>query len=154
VEPKTFTVTAADGGRGRLFIPVPLDLGAAWGPRTRHPVGGTVNGRRVRAVVEETLAGYGFLIGAAWIRDNPITVGDEVAVTIAPEGPQRIDLAEDVAGALAASPAAAAFFDTLAQFYRKGYLRWVDATKQRPAVRAARIAEMVALLEAGVKQRP
>jgi len=38
------------------------------------------------------------------------------------------DLAEDIARALAASPAAAAFFDTLAQFYRKAYLRYIDAT--------------------------
>jgi hypothetical protein len=34
------------------------------------------------------------------------------------EGPQRADLAEDIAAALAASPAAAPFSDTLAQFYR------------------------------------
>jgi uncharacterized protein YdeI (YjbR/CyaY-like superfamily) len=35
---------------------------------------------------------------------------------------------DDIAAAPAASPAAGAFFDTLAQFYRKGYLRWIDAT--------------------------
>ena len=67
---------------------------------------------------------------------------------------QRGDLADDIAAALAANPAAGAFFDTLAQFYRKAYLRWIDGTKRRPDVRAARIAEMVDLLAAGVKQRP
>jgi hypothetical protein len=46
-----------------------------------------------------------------------------------------------------------AFFDTLAQFYRKAYLRWIDATTGRPEVRAARIAEVVDLLAAGIKQR-
>ena len=49
---------------------------------------------------------------------------------------------------------AAAFFDSLAQFYTRAYLRWIDATKRRPDVRAARIAEMVELLKAGRKQRP
>jgi hypothetical protein len=49
---------------------------------------------------------------------------------------------------------AGAFFDSLAQFYRKGYLRWIDATKRRPDVRAERIAEVVRLLNAGVKERP
>ena len=56
--------------------------------------------------------------------------------------------------ALAADPAAGAFFDTLAQFYRKAYLRWIDSTTRRPDLRAARIAEVVGLLAAGVKQRP
>ncbi|MBM0240493.1 YdeI/OmpD-associated family protein [Micromonospora sp. ATA32] len=51
---------------------------------------------------------------------------------IEPEGPQRQDLAEDVAAALEAHPQAAAFFDSLAQFYRRAYLRWIDATKRQP----------------------
>ena len=68
--------------------------------------------------------------------------------------PQRGDLAGDIAAALAANPAAGAFFDTLAQFYRKAYLRWIDATTRRPDVRAARIAEVVDLLAAGIKERP
>jgi hypothetical protein len=42
----------------------------------------------------------------------------------------------------------------LAQFYRRGYLRWIEATKRRPDERARRIAEMVALLDKGVKERP
>ena len=83
-----------------------------------------------------------------------IAIGDEVMVELAPEGPQRGDLANDVANALAANPAAGAFFDTLAQFYRKAYLRWIDATTRRPDLRAARIAEVVGLLAAGVKERP
>ena len=61
----------------------------------------------------------------------------------------------DVAAAFAANPAAGTFFDTLAQFYRQqAYLRWIDATARRPDVRAARIAEVVDLLAAGIKQRP
>jgi uncharacterized protein YdeI (YjbR/CyaY-like superfamily) len=81
-------------------------------------------------------------------------IGGDVNVELAPEGPQRGDLADDIAAALAASPAAGAFFDTLAQFYRKAYLRWIDATSRRPDVRAARISEVVALLAAGIKERP
>jgi uncharacterized protein YdeI (YjbR/CyaY-like superfamily) len=77
-----------------------------------------------------------------------------VTAELAPEGPQRGDLADDIAVALAANPAAGAFFDTLAQFYRKAYLRWIDATTRRPDVRAARIAEVVGLLAAGIKERP
>ena len=71
-----------------------------------------------------------------------------------PEGPQRGDLAEDIAAALAANPAASTFWDTLAQFYRKAYLRWINATTRRPDLRAVRIAEVVDLLAAGIKERP
>ena len=78
-----------------------------------------------------------------------IAIGDDVTVELAPEGPQRGDLADDIAAALAADPAAGAFFDTLAQFYRKAYLRWIDATTRRPDVRAARIAEVAACSRRG-----
>jgi len=63
--------------------------------------------------------------------------GDEVEVVLYPEGPQRANLAPDVAAALDTAPDAAAFFDSLAQFYRRGYLRWIDATKRSPDKRAA-----------------
>ena len=75
-------------------------------------------------------------------------------IELAPEGPERGDLADDIAAALEANPDAAAFFDTLAQFYRKAYLRWIDATTRRPDLRAARIAEVVDLLADGIKERP
>ena len=70
------------------------------------------------------------------------------------EPSQREGLAPDIAAALEANPEAAHFFDTLAGFYRKGYLRWIGATKRRPDVRAERIAELMELLKAGYKQRP
>jgi Bacteriocin-protection, YdeI or OmpD-Associated len=44
--------------------------------------------------------------------------------------------------------------DHVAPFYRRAYLRWIHATKRSPALRAERIAVVVALLERGVKERP
>jgi len=155
---RRFTTTLAPGSRGRLVVPVPFDPDEAWGAKTRHLVGGSVGGRlgaaRIRGVVERVGDGHGIALGALWTRDCPYGAGDTVTVEIEPEGPLRDDLADDIAEALAARPEAAAFFDSLAQFYRKGYLRWVDATRRRPELRAARIAEMVDLLAAGHKQRP
>jgi hypothetical protein len=46
------------------------------------------------------------------------------------------------------------FFDSLAQFYRKAYVRWIDSTKRNLQLRAQRVAEVIGLLGAGVKQRP
>jgi uncharacterized protein YdeI (YjbR/CyaY-like superfamily) len=108
---------------------------------------------RISSAVFVQAKGRGFSFQVP-IQSRMSAIGDEVTVELEPEGPQRIDLADDIATALAASPAAGAFFDTLAQFYRKAYLRWIDATTRRPDVRAARIAEVVDLLAAGIKQRP
>jgi hypothetical protein len=150
---RSFTaVVAADGKR--VLVPVPFDPDAEWGARPVHRVHGTVNGMGVRAEIEPLGDGRGIFLGPAWRRDCGIGPGDEVEVVLAPEGPQRADLAPDIVEALAAEPEAAAFFDSLATFYRKAYLRWIDATKRRPDVRAARIAEMVELLKAGRKERP
>jgi len=146
-----FTVTAADGGAGRMLIPVPLAPDVLWGVKPRHHIGGTVNGMRMRGVVKLTDSGWGLLLGPAWLRDNGLAVGDEVRVELEPEGPQRTDLAADVADALAANLGAGQFFDALAQFYRRGYLRWIDATKRSPELRAERIATTVDLLAAGTK---
>jgi len=71
-----------------------------------------------------------------------------------PEGPQSAALAADIVAALEAEPDAARFFDGLATFYRKNYLRWIDATKRSPELRAQRIAELIQLMKAGKKERP
>jgi Bacteriocin-protection, YdeI or OmpD-Associated/Domain of unknown function (DUF1905) len=143
-------VISADA-EGRAVIVVPFDPDEAWGAKANHPVGGTIDGRRVRG---RLAPGEGGWVLPVRVGDTCGEIGDDVIVELAPKGPQRGELADDIAAALEANPAAAAFFDTLAQFYRKGYLRWVDATKRRPDVRAARIAEVVDLLAAGIKERP
>jgi hypothetical protein len=147
------TVIAIDKRR-RVMVPVPFDPDEAWGAKPQHHVAGTVNGMGVRAVIEPLDGGFGIFLGPAWRRDCGIAPGDAVSVELFPEGPQRDDLAPDFRAALEASPKAGAFFDSLAQFYRRAYLRWIDATKKRPDVRAERIAEVVRLLEQGQKERP
>jgi hypothetical protein len=151
---RRFTATVVAGDRGRVLVPLPFAADEAWGAKPTHRLGGSVNGVRVRAIIERSADGEAFALGAAWRQGRDIAVGDSVTVDLSPEGPQRADLADDVAAALDANPAAGAFFDSLAQFYRKAYLRWVEATKRKPQQRAQRIQEMVACLAAGLKQRP
>jgi hypothetical protein len=98
------TVTA--DRRRRVIVPIPFEPDDVWGPKAHHHVAGTVNGMRVRAVVEPLGDGHGIVLGAAWRRDCGIAPGDQVAVVLVPEGPQRADLAPDVAAALDAEPAA------------------------------------------------
>jgi Bacteriocin-protection, YdeI or OmpD-Associated/Domain of unknown function (DUF1905) len=149
-----FRAQLADGPRGSGLIAVPFDPDGVWGGKAEHPVRGSVNGRRVRGRVTQGGGGWVFTLTPMWLRDAGLAAGQEVQAELEPEGPQRADLADDIAAALAANPAAASFFDTLAQFYRRAYLRYIDATTRRPDLRAARIAEVVDLLAAGVKERP
>ena len=148
--PQRFRAVIAADPEGGAVITVPFDPDETWGAKANHLVSGTIDGRRFRTRLSPGGSGWALPVRVG----TGVAIGDDVTVELAPEGPQRGDLAEDIAAALAADPAAGAFFDTLAQFYRKAYLRWIDATTRRPDLRAARIAEVVDLLAAGIKQRP
>ena len=151
VRTRKFKTTVLASG-SRIYIPIPFDPNQAWGRKQRHHVRGTINGAAIRGPLGNDGANYFLPLGAAWRRDAKIDAGAAVSVILSPEGPQREDLAPDIAAALAAEPAALAFFESLAMFYRTGYLKWISGAR-RPEVRAARIAEMVELLKAGRKSR-
>jgi hypothetical protein len=154
VRVQRFETHLAAGPRGRVVITVPFDPDEAWGAKAQHPVGGTINGKKVRGTITPGDSGWVLTLTPLWMRDAGVAAGTDATIELSPEGPQRRDLADDICAALEANPAAAAFFDTLAQFYRKAYLRYIDSTTRRPGLRAARIAEVVDLLAAGIKQRP
>ena len=153
-DPRDYETVVIAGPDGRVYVPVPFDPDREWGAKTRHLIHGTVAGMGVRGAIEAVGDQRGFVLGPAWRRDCGLGPGDVVKVSIKPEGPQRADLADDVAAALEADPKAGEFFDALAQFYRNAYLRWIDSTKRRPEQRPVRIAEMIELLRAGQKERP
>ena len=151
---RTFHARLEGKEKGRVYLVLPFDPVKEWGPRTRYHVSGTINGRVFRGPLEQFGRGYLLAMGPASRRASGLHPGDAVEVVLSPEGPQAGALAPDIAAALEAEPEAARFFDGLATFYRKNYLRWIDATKRSPEVRAQRIAELVALMKAGKKQRP
>ena len=150
--PKSFTSIAAEGAKGGLSVPLPFAPAQIWGERARYHVGGTINGAKLRAILKAGDKALG--LGPMWRRDCGVEPGEKVAVTLALEGPQKDDLAEDFAAALAAAPKAALFWDDLAQFYRKAYLTWINGTKKKPDERARRIKETIKLLKAHEKARP
>ncbi len=107
-----FSVRVAADRRGHAVIAVPFDPDQAWGTKARHHVTGSVSGCRVRVTLMPGDRGWAFTLNPARMRHAGIAIGSEVPVELAPEGPQRGDLA----AALEATPAAGAFFDVLAQF--------------------------------------
>ena len=151
---RAFQARIEGTAKGRAYVVLVFGPEKAWGPRARYRVRGTINGTGVRRALEQFGKGYLLPLGPAYRRDAGLTLGDLVTVMLMPEGPQREALAADIVAALEAEPAAARFFDGLASFYRKNYLRWIDATRRRPEVRAQRIAELVELMKAGKKERP
>lgn len=138
---------------GRTFITLPFDPNDVWGVKSRHHVIGSINGHAVRGALGRDGKQYFLPLGAAWYGDNGVAAGAGVDVVLSPEGPQIESLPPDVAEALEAEPDAQAFFESLATFYRKAYLKWIEGAARRPEIRAARIEEMVRLLKAGRKQR-
>lgn len=149
--PQTFRTTVQQTGN-RFFIRVPFDPNEVWGQKERHYIRGTVNGHMIRGPL--TPEGTQFIIplNPSWRRETDIETGTEVEVTLAPEGAQIATLAPDIVTALKDAPEALTFFESLATFYRNGYIQWIEAAK-RPETRATRIARMVSLLKAGKKQK-
>jgi hypothetical protein len=145
------TVVAKEGSR--TYIAIPFNPNEVWSVKQRHHITGTINGCAVRGSLGSDDGEQYFLpLGAAWRRDNRVVAGAEVEVMLAPEGPQTDALAPDILAALESESDARAFFDSLATFYRNGYMGWIEGAK-RPETRSARIVEMIELLKAGKKQR-
>ena len=145
------TIVAQEGSR--IYIAIPFNPNEIWGIKQRHHITGTINGSAVRGSLGSDGSQYFLPLGAAWRRDNGVEAGAEVEVEFRPEGPQVDALAPDILAALESEPEAKIFFESLATFYRKGYLRWLEGAARRPEVRRARVAELVSLLKAGKKQR-
>ncbi len=151
-EAREFSATVESGPGGRVFVRLPFDPSQAWGQKARHHITGSVNGVRIRGPLASDGGHHLLLLGQAWRRDSGLGPGDAVRVELIPEGPQQDNMAADVTAALDAAPTAREFFESLASFYRKGYVNWVEDAR-RPETRARRIVEMMEALNAGKKQR-
>jgi hypothetical protein len=127
-----FRATIDGTEKSRVYVTLPFDPAKSWGARDRYYVAGTINGMKFRGRLDQSGKGHFLPLGPAWRRSAGLRSGDAVDVVIIDESPPREGLALDLVAALEADPEAGRFFDALAGFYRKNYLRWIDATKRRP----------------------
>jgi hypothetical protein len=123
-----FRVQVTADPRGHAVVAVPFDPDKAWGVKAVHHVSGTVNGCRVRVTLAPGDGGWAFTLNPSRMRGTGAEVGSEATVDLAPEGPQRGDLADDIAEALAATPAAGAFSTR----WRSSTARPTSDTSMRP----------------------
>lgn len=151
IQEQTFSAMIQKEGKF-IFVALPFAPREVWGARPRFYVNGTINEIAVRGTLGAEGQNYFLRLGAAWLRDSRMAVGDTVTVSLAPEGPQVETVAEDIAAALLANPKARKYFDGISTFYRKNYIRWIESAK-RPETRANRINEMIALLEDGKREK-
>jgi Bacteriocin-protection, YdeI or OmpD-Associated/Domain of unknown function (DUF1905) len=151
MQAERFVATVEARAGGGIAIRIPFDVAAVWGSKDRHDVTGTVAGHKVRGPLRQRDGAHYLELGPAWCRDGDVLVGKDAPIELAPEGPQIGTMASDLAAALKAEPQARRFFESLATFYRKGFVRWIDGAK-RPETRARRIADTVAALSAGKRE--
>jgi uncharacterized protein YdeI (YjbR/CyaY-like superfamily) len=82
-----------------------------------------------------------------------LSAGDEVRVEIALDtAPREMKAPGDLAAALAASPEAEAFFDSLSFSHKRSYVDWIVGAK-KDETRERRVAQAVELLLTKRKQR-
>jgi hypothetical protein len=146
-----FTATITRSGEKTILL-IPFNPNDVWGVKQRHYITGSVNGSKLRGPIENDGNQFYLALGPVWCRDNGMEAGVIAEVSLSPEGPQFDLLDADILNALEAEPQARIFFESLATFYRKNYIKWIVSAR-RPETRAARILEMIALLKAGKKQK-
>ena len=68
-----FTARVDVGPRGRGIIAVPFDPDEAWGAKSEHLVGGTIDGRKVRGTVAPGDRGWVFTLTSMWMCDADVS---------------------------------------------------------------------------------
>ncbi len=133
-------------------IPVPDDVLEELGAGRRPRVVADIDGYVMRASVG-SMGGHALLAFSRARREaSGFAGGRAVTVQIRlDDDPEVVELPDDLAEALAASPGARAFFDGLAASYRKNFVAQVTSAKQA-ATRDRPIATTIQKLQAGEKR--
>ena len=144
-----FRTTILQEGKTAMGFEVPAEVVEALGAGKRPPVNVTINGYTYRNTVAVLQGRY--MIGVSSDHRGPAGVGggDEVDVDLELDtAPRVIEVPDDLAAALAASPAAQATFDKLS-YSNKSWHTLQIAGAKTPETRTRRIEKSVASLAEG-----
>lgn len=122
------------------------------GAGRRPPVRAVLNGYEFRTTIG-VMKGMSLVPVSKAVRDaGGLSAGDTLTVTLTvDDSPREVDMPADLAAALAAEPAAAAFFDGLSNSLQRYHVDQVTSAKT-DATRERRIAKAIGLFLDG-KQR-
>jgi hypothetical protein len=130
------------GCEDRAYFEVPFDPNEVWGEKERHYVTAFIGEYHSRSVLDTDRSPARYWLSPSWLRDREVVEGETVEVVLTPEEPQLDTMAPDIADAIRADPQAKAFFESLASFNRKNYVRWIEEAK-RPETREKRLATLI-----------
>jgi hypothetical protein len=152
VPAKTFTVELERVQKTATMFRVPFDLEDVFG-RARPPVKVTIRGHTWRTT-PGVYGGVGYIgVNRAVNAATGVDAGDRVRVRMELDTePRKVAVPRDLAGALAAEPAAKKTFAAMSFTHRREYVEWVEEAK-RPETRARRIASTVDRVREGKAQR-
>jgi Bacteriocin-protection, YdeI or OmpD-Associated/Domain of unknown function (DUF1905) len=146
----TFRTILRLEGPNATGIHVPLEVMAALDGRKRVPVVVTINGHSYRSTVVPYTGEPAMLPLAAVHREAAgVRAGEEIEVTLEVDNEPRVaEIPPELAEALAADPAAAAFFATLSYSNKRVFTLNVEGTSN-PETKARRVAKAIELLREG-----
>lgn len=134
-------------GKTATGVQIPDDVVEALGAGKRPPVRVTVNGYEYRSSIASM--GGRFMLGlSAEVRAGAgVSAGDEIELDLQlDDAPREVEVPDDLAQALAASPSAQRAFEALSYSNRRRLVLAVEAAKAAET-RQRRIAKTVADLE-------
>jgi hypothetical protein len=141
-----FRTTLQLNGKTATGIPVPEEIVEALGSGRKPAVTVTVNGHTYRSTVAQMGGGAMLPLAAEHRTAAGVAAGDEIEVTVELDtAPRTVEVPADLAAAIAADPAAQAFYDTLSYSNKRGYVEWVESAK-KAETRAKRLGEAVVRL--------
>ena len=147
----TFDTTVAANGNNTGIV-VPDELIERLGAGRRPAVIVNVNGYEYQNTVGVMGGRHMISVSAAVRKDAGLQAGDQVRVVLTlAEGPREVTVPGDLAAALAADPAAAAFFAKLPNSLQRYHADNVNGAKTAET-RQRRIDKAIALFQQG-KQR-
>ena len=136
-------------GKTATGIEVPAEVVEALGSGKRPKVRATVAGHTYRSSVGSMGGRFLLSVSAEVRRAANVAAGDEVDVALElDEEAREVVVPDDFAEALAAVPAARAFFDGLSYSQRRWFVLGIEEAK-KPETRARRIDKAVARLAEG-----
>src|SRR4051794_31953059 len=126
-----FQSTVELGGKTATGIEVPADVVESLERGKRPPVTVTIGGHVYRTTVAPMGGRYMIPLSAENREAAGLTAGDEVRVEIALDtAPREMKAPDDLAEALASSPEAEAFFDSLSFSHKRSYVDWIVGAKK------------------------
>jgi len=138
-------------GVSSIFVRVPPKVMAAFAPRKRVPIAGTVNGYAFRTTIADMGGGPMIGFNATVRKGAAISAGQVVNVEVELDTEERtVAVPADLAAAMTNGDRA--LFDRLSYTHRREHVQAIEDAK-KPETRARRIAKAIDMIRAKAESR-